>query len=186
MRRENTAKLTLVGECAAGIDGRMSLGPSKVPCLSLNSFFLFFSFGCWKQLTLTRQAIRHLTGHLNWPLCNKISGLLSAVSGPFELAFMQQGGIRAAQMQSPVMRLPAGQSLQILSEMVLEHMVKVVTWESKQRHGRVWKQGKGRQSMAWQMQTRQDAVQQEVGARSWPASVRSREVVEGVQWCQPV
>ena len=40
--------------------------------------------------------------------------------------------------------------------------------------------------MAWQTQTRQDAVRQEVGARSWPASVWSREVVEGVWWRRPV
>ena len=31
LRRENTAKLTFVGECTAGIDGQTSLGPSKVP-----------------------------------------------------------------------------------------------------------------------------------------------------------
>ena len=86
----------------------------KGPLIVVEFFFLyiFFYFSCWRQLTQTRQAIHRFTGHLNWPLCNKISGLLSAVPGPFELTFMQQGGIRAAQMQSPVMRLPARQSLQ--------------------------------------------------------------------------
>ena len=70
----------------------------KGPLIVVEFFFLLFYFSCWRPLTRARQAIRHLTGHLNWPLCNKISGLLSAVPRPFELAFMQQqGDIRAAQ-----------------------------------------------------------------------------------------
>ena len=64
------------------IDNWVSSGPSMVPCLSLNFLFHFVP-GCWRQLTLTRQAMRRFTGHLNWPLCNnkEISGLLSAVPG---------------------------------------------------------------------------------------------------------
>ena len=50
--------------------------------------------GCWRQLTLTRQATGHPTVHLNWPLSIMVPGLSK---------------------QSPKMWLPALQSLQILS-----------------------------------------------------------------------
>ena len=46
------------------------------------NFLFHFVPGCWRQLTLTRQATRRFTGHLTWPLYNKeISGLPNAVPG---------------------------------------------------------------------------------------------------------
>ena len=45
----------------------------------------------------------------------------------------------AAQMQSPIMRLPAGQSLQTLSEMVLEHMVRLNDMVMQTKAWQVWK-----------------------------------------------
>jgi len=115
LRRENTAKLTLVGECAAGIDGRMSLGPSKVPCLSLSSSFFFFLFLFWLLEATHPNTAGHSPSHrpFELPFMQQELQAAQCSPGPFELAFMQQeGGIRAAQMQFPGMRLPAGQSLQ--------------------------------------------------------------------------
>ena len=59
-------------------DDQATLGFSIILCLL---FFVIF-FGCWRQLTLTRQATCRFTVHLNWPLYNKeICGLPNAVPG---------------------------------------------------------------------------------------------------------
>jgi len=78
-----------VGECTAA-EGQSSSRPAqKVPleCFSeLSSFYSFHTPSCWRQLTLTWQAMRHPTGHLKWPLFKKeVAGLHTAVSGTWEL-----------------------------------------------------------------------------------------------------